>query len=191
MFKMVNHLAPQYLSLLVSRPGQQQYNLRNTLNIPEIFGTHELYRQSFLPSTVKKWNKLPLVIRQSTSIDSFKNKIIKMKPPFYFNSGCGQGQIHHSRLRMVKRHISEYPQCDCGAPKEDPEHYLLFCPKYSEERKILTRTISQIELPPDSNMIDYNLLHGNHTSTGTDNKIYLKQLPLLLYQHSLKRFTKQ
>ena len=85
----------------------------------------------------------------SSSIDSFKNKLVKMKrpskPPFYFNSGCRLGQIHHARLRvqnsdlndhLVKRHISEYPQCACGAPKEEPEHYLLFC----EERKILTRT---------------------------------------------------
>ena len=160
-----------------------------------------MYRQSFLPSMVKEWNKLPLVIRQSSSIDSFKNKLVKMKclpkPPFYFNSGSRQGQIHHARLRMqnsdlndylVKRHISEYPQCACGAPKEDPEHYLLFCPKYSEERKILTRTIGQIELPLDSNMID-NLLHGNHRLTGTDNKILFEAVAIFIV--STKRFTKQ
>ena len=201
MYKMVNHLVPQYLSLQVSRPGQQQYNLRNTLNIPEIFGTHELYRQSFLPSTVKEWNKLPQVIRQSTSIDSFKNKLVKMKrpskPPFYFNSGCRLGQIHHARLRMqnsdlndhlVKQHISEYPQCAYGVPKEDPEQYLLFCPKYSEERKILTRTIGQIKFPLDSNMID-NLLHSNHTLTGTDNKILFEAVAIFI--ESTKRFTKR
>ena len=28
------------------------------------------------------------------------------------------------------------PQCPhCGAPKEDTEHFLLYCPKWSDERK--------------------------------------------------------
>ena len=75
LYKMVNHMVPQYLSLLVSRPGQQQYNLRNSLNIPEIFGTNEMYRQSFLPSAVKVWNKLSLDIRQSTSVNSLKIEV--------------------------------------------------------------------------------------------------------------------
>ena len=154
LYKMVNHIVPQYLSLLVSRPGQQQYNLRNSLNIPEIFGTNEMYRQSFLPSAVKVWNKLSLDIRQSTSVNSLKNKLNSIKclnkPPVYYNSGSMQGQIYHARLQMqssdlnyhkVKRHISENMTCACGAIREDPKHYLLFCPKYRNDRSKFTRII--------------------------------------------------
>ena len=63
MYKMINHLAPPYLSLLVSRPGQQQYTLRTNQNIPLIFGTNNSYVNSFLPNAVKEWNKLPIAIR--------------------------------------------------------------------------------------------------------------------------------
>ena len=182
---MVNHLVPQYLSLLVSRPGQQQYNLRNTLNIPEIFGTNEMYRQSFLPYSVKVWNTLPIDIRQSSSINSLKTKLIKMKsptkPPVYYNTGSRQGQIHHARLRMessdlnyhlVKRYISENMTCACGAVREDPEHFLLFCPKYADDRSNLIRTINGIEFPQESNCdLIENLLWSNPELSVIDNKI--------------------
>ena len=36
MYKMINQLVPRYLSLLISRPRQQNYNLRNELNISTI-----------------------------------------------------------------------------------------------------------------------------------------------------------
>ena len=42
MYELVNHLAPSYLYLLVSHPNQQQYNLRNTRNLPLIFGTNSI-----------------------------------------------------------------------------------------------------------------------------------------------------
>ena len=44
MYKMINQLVPQYLSLLISRPRQQNYNLRNELNIPTILATNNLYK---------------------------------------------------------------------------------------------------------------------------------------------------
>ena len=76
-------------------------------------------------------------------------KLIKMKcptkPPAYNNSGSRQGKIHHARLRMessnlnyhsVKRYISESLTCACGAVREDPEPFLLFCPKYAMKDQI-------------------------------------------------------
>ena len=50
-----------------------------------------MYRQSFLPSAVKEWNKFSLDIRQSISVNSLKNKLNTMKrlnkPPAYYNLG--------------------------------------------------------------------------------------------------------
>ena len=45
MYKMINQLVPQYLSLLISRPRQQNCNLRNELNIPTILATNNLYKR--------------------------------------------------------------------------------------------------------------------------------------------------
>ena len=201
LYKMVNHMVPQYLSLLVSRPGQQQYNLRNSLNIPEIFGTNEMYRQSFLPSAVKVWNKLSLDIRQSTSVNSLKNKLnstkCPKKPPVYYNLGSRQGQIYHARLRMqssdlnyhkVKRHISENMTCACGAIREDPKHYLLFCPKYQNDRSKLTQILDNIDFPPESDMVN-NLLHGNPSLSVKDNETLFEAV--IDFIVSTKRFSRQ
>ena len=64
MYEPVNHLAPSYLYLLVSRPNQQQYNLRNTRNL--IFGTNSMYTNSFFPNAVREYNKFSIDLRQST-----------------------------------------------------------------------------------------------------------------------------
>ena len=41
--------------------------------------------------------------------------------------------------------------CACGAVREAPEHFLLFCPKYADERSNLIRTINGIEFIQESN----------------------------------------
>ena len=140
-----------------------------------------MYRQSFLPSAVKVWNKLSLDIRHSASVNSLKNKLNSIKylnkPPVYYNSGSRQGQICHARLRMqssdlnyhkVKRHISENMTCACGAIREDPKHYLLFFPKYQNDKSKLTQ-ILDIDIPPKSDMVN-NLLHGNPSLSVKDNE---------------------
>jgi len=47
------------------------------------------YKKSFLPSTSRNWNDLDLQIRNSPSINVFKNKLINNKQiaPTYFKTG--------------------------------------------------------------------------------------------------------
>ena len=91
MYELVNHLAPSYLYLLVSHPNQQQYNLRNTRNLPLIFGTNSMYTNSFFPNAVREYTKLSIDLRQSTSKVHPENNLIKFKnpnaPPKYYNTG--------------------------------------------------------------------------------------------------------
>ena len=62
--------------------------------------------------------------------------------------------------------------CACGALKEDPEHFLLFCPKYADERTNLIHTVNGIEFPQESNgRLIENLLWGNSELSVIDNKI--------------------
>ena len=160
-----------------------------------------MYRQSFLPSAVKEWNKLSLDIRQSISVNSLKNKLNTMKrlnkPPAYYNLGSRQGQIYHARLRMqssdlnyhkVKRHISENMTCACGATREDPKHYLLSCPKYRNERSKLTQILDNIEIPPESEMVN-NLLYGNPSLSLKDNETLFEAV--IDFIVSSKRFSRQ
>ena len=115
-----------------------QYNLRNTNNIRTISCNSQLYYNSFLPSTVRAWNDLPIELRISSSLDIFKHRINESvkKPPKYYYTGQRTIQIYHTRLRtkcsslnshLFSKQIIEDPSCLCGA-LEDTYHYLLHCP---------------------------------------------------------------
>ena len=116
----------------------------------------------------------------------FKSKLSKLKcptkPPDYYNTGSRHGLIHHARLCMqtsdlndhlVKRYISNDPSCVCGAQYEDPEHYLLFCPKYTHERINLRNKIQTLDIT-DMNITD-TLLNGNRALSENANSSLLKQ----------------
>ncbi len=58
-YKMKNHLTPQYLSDLIPQQTQFRYNLRNAADIETVPCRTQLYSNSFLPSTIREWNRLP------------------------------------------------------------------------------------------------------------------------------------
>ena len=45
--------------------------------LPHLKVKHNYFKNSFFPSTVIEWNKLDLDIRNSESLISFKNKVLK------------------------------------------------------------------------------------------------------------------
>ena len=155
-YKMKFNIAPSYLcSLVPPLIGQvTQYNLRNVNNIRTISCNGQLYSNSFLPSTVRAWNDLSLEIRNSESLDIFKNRLnasIK-KPPKYYSTGQRTMQIHHTRLRtkcsslnshLFSKHIIEDPNCLCGA-LEDTHHYFLNCTLYTDHRIKMINDISNL-----------------------------------------------
>ena len=78
------------------------YSLRNASAYKYIRSNTRLYYNSFLPSVVHDWNKLPHTARNAPSISAFKrslNSTIIGVPLFYLD-GKRIGQIYHSRLRM-------------------------------------------------------------------------------------------
>jgi hypothetical protein len=70
-------IAPKYLQdlLLPCIPPQHSYTLRNDDDfkfiLPQVKTTS--YLHSFLPSTIRLWNDLPLYIRNIPSLSSFRN----------------------------------------------------------------------------------------------------------------------
>ena len=84
-YKMMNGLAPEYPNRLVPSLVQDtsQYTLRNSNNLNTVRSISNLYYNSFVPSTIRLWNNLPLLVRNSTSPNEYK-KIISgqsIKPP--------------------------------------------------------------------------------------------------------------
>ena len=99
---MVNKTVPEYLSNLVpSSFGQaHQYSTRNHSNLVHVHSRTTYYNNSFLPSTVRLWNKLPANIKSNVSVNSMKTFLnTTINPvPSYFYAGSRIGQILHTRI---------------------------------------------------------------------------------------------
>ena len=151
-------VTPDYLNDLI--PGthkENTYNLRSRGALPILRCRLEIYRRSFLPSTVLLWNSLPHQIINSVTLSSFKvslkahlhpdnNKKLKKKLYCFGNRainctyaklriGCSALSDHLFR----NIHVIDSPKCHCGAPREDVDHYFIMCPTYSNHRNILLR----------------------------------------------------
>jgi hypothetical protein len=152
MFKIRKNLAPPYLiEACPPLVGEvSAYNLRNAENISLPHGKKTGYCNSYMPSSIRAWNKLNANIKGSTSIDSFKYHLKKhrgRKKNKLFSKFNGAKAVNHSRMRMglsglqAQRHDYNHvpsPKCNyCGARKEDAMHFFLQCRTFVNMRATL------------------------------------------------------
>ena len=172
-YKMCNGLVPDYLQRLVPPLVSQttRYNLRNSHNQVTIPTRTTRYKESFLPSTINLWNNLPLEIRNSRSLGTFKSKVhnyfaVKTPPPSWFYFGNRFPNVLHTRLRLgsstLNSHLfkvgrAESCSCSCANPSETPKHYLLECPNYSTQRDALLVQIRDLLAPGTHRTLIMNL----------------------------------
>ena len=152
-YKMINSLAPEYLSSLVPPTvgNISQYNFRNETNLQTIPAISQQYYNSFLPSTTRIWNSLPDNTKNSPSVESFKHKLISSitKPPPYYFSGPRLGQIYHAGMRLncalryhlFQKNIIDNPVCERGKI-EDTSNFFLHCNLYGQLRHALLVRVS-------------------------------------------------
>ena len=107
-YKIKNGLVPGYISdLCPIRVGQRsEYTLRSSNDLCVPVASTGKFTKSFLPLTIKVWNILPEQQRNSSSIDSFRNNLIRdlfYVPPAnkLFNLGDRYLSILHTRLRNI------------------------------------------------------------------------------------------
>ncbi len=169
---------------------QHRYRLRNDTDIPLIHARTKLYQESFLPSTIREWNSLPLDARVSPTVHSFKYKlnINLRKPPPYYSYGDRRGQVLLTRLRLgcsalnfdlFRKSIVPSSACACGSV-ETATHYILSCPLFAEQRQ---RYLSSLPCPPILN----NLLYGNEHLDETENRQVCHKIQQFII--ASKRFT--
>ena len=177
-YKMINGLTPEYLSNLIPQQHNQmhRYNTRQSDNIINIQCKTTHHYQSFLPSAIRLWNALPIHVRESNSIQSFKNALSTLSNkriiPKHYYTGDRRGQILHARLRMkcssLKQHlyaknIEPDPYCLCGHI-ESTTHFLLKCERFAAHRRILLQNLgpnipitTELLIDGDPNMsFEYN-----------------------------------
>ena len=161
-YKMFHNLTPTYLSNLVPPPAaNRMLRHRSPSTIRPIKCRTKRLENSFLPDAIKQWNNLPSDIRDSLSLQIFKSKLkatllaVDTVPNFYLY-GQRSGSIYHTQLRLgfsklhsdlYKVNIIQQPSCACSHPTENSKHFLLFCPKYAQERQKLLLSIVPLLAP--------------------------------------------
>ena len=56
-------------------------NEENVENVVILYSRTDIFKYSFFPSTISEWNKLDLNIRQSKTLLTFRNALIKTGRP--------------------------------------------------------------------------------------------------------------
>ena len=174
-YKMKNNLCPAYLSSLVPESFEgTTYNLRNSQNIRPVLARTQLYYKSFLPSGIREWNELPIEVRNSTSLASFKYQLNTdiQKVPKYYNTGNRFLQIQHTRLRtgcsslnqhLFSKNIVENPLCVCGSI-ESTNYYLFDCLRYQHIRTSMINCVSLYCTPSLNVLLSGDSRLDNHTN---------------------------
>ena len=97
---MSTNVSPSYLCSLVPQSVDHtfSYTLRNSHNLRPVATRSNLYFNSFLPSVIRDWNELHVVVRQLDSVCSFKNYLNRdfTTVPKYYLTGNLKSQILHT-----------------------------------------------------------------------------------------------
>ena len=174
-------MAPEYLRHLVPPTIQSTtiYRLRNDDHLIVPFCRLSITNSSFIPATVKEWNKLDIAIRKLDSLSKLKNALrtnnqpSKISVPKLYYYGPRKLNVILTQLRcrasflnhdLCKVNILSSPACSCGAPQEDANHFFFVCTKYSEIGNDLFLSISNL-----SQLINTSLLtSGSETLSYAD-----------------------
>ena len=136
----------------------------------------KFFKNTFFPSTIMEWNNLDLVIRNSTSFNSFKESILDFIRPASnstFQCHKPKGIKYFTRLRVNLSQLRDHkfkhlfedtsnPFSTCSLEAET-NHFILHCPYYGNECLILLASIRSNKssvLDQNDNNIVKTLLYG-------------------------------
>ena len=164
----------------------------------------DFFKNTFFPYCINEWNKLPVEIKNSKSINIFKKLIlIKKKENSIFSICDPPGVKHLTRLRLNFSHLNAHkfkhgfndtinPLCECKKDIETTQHYLLCCHEYSLQRKELFEKIEKI-VPnflrlSQKDKVNVLLYGSQNDDSKSHNQDIIKNV--IIYMKSTGRFEK-
>ena len=206
-FKILNGLAPDYLSSLLPEMREQSYALRNTSSIAVPKRRTDAFKNSFFPHCINKWNNLSLEFRELRSLSLFKTRLISLVRPakrqiFGIHDPSGVRRLTQLRLGLspLREHRFRHnfldttdPMCLTNDGIETTTHFMLLCQEYAIRRTVLLDRVTSICASHGVNCNMLNdvelltlLLYGNDSFSETSNKNIL--LATIFYINSTNRF---
>ena len=174
-YKIIKGLCPKYITSILPTQVQNitNYNLRNRSNRRPKFTRLKSSQNSFIPWATREWNKLDINIRESPSLNIFKNKITPKTTFSHYNRLCsGYNGKLLTRLRLglsgLHAHLFKYnfkdsPICPlCQSEPETSYHFFLSCPTHHLARYHFFQMLSsELNLDPiNSTNILKTILYG-------------------------------
>ena len=158
-------------------PPSRHYNTRKYSKIKQIFCRTETFSNSFLPQTIREWNKLDTSICQAPSYSVFCKALLDfIRPTAHgtFETNDISGLELLIRLRVGFSHLREHklkhnfqdtlsPLCPCSLEAEDTYRFFMRCQSFSNQRNILFDDLNSINseiLKMSENEIVQVLLFG-------------------------------
>ena len=163
---------------------------------------------TFFPSKITEWNKLDLNIRNLTSLNIFKGRLLQSLKPLensVYTHHISIGIKYLTRLRpeFSHRHCHKFkhvfldavdPLCSCNTANKNTAHYFLLYPNFSTARNTFHNDIAIVDrsiIDQDEIKIIQAFLYGNPTYSVNDNKLTLFHLgggggKITLLQEKLK-----
>ena len=149
--------SPGYLFVEIPDERTVPYNLRTIRAYDQGSCRTVRFANTYFQNTLYEWNLLSDEIKNSLTITEFKRKLLAIIRPL--GNSCYdihdiKGVTLLTKLRLkfsaLKDHCFRHrldcltPMCNCGAEKEDNEHYLLHCPIFDLTRADLFGQLSEI-----------------------------------------------
>ena len=149
-FKLKTSGLPEYLFDLIPQ-NNHLYNTRFLEDVTTFYSRTDAFKYSFFPSTILEWNKLERKIRQSSTLLTFRNSLLKIGRPVpkpVYNIHNPNGLKLLTRLRLGLSHLNEHkfnhnfkycvnPSCSCSLEVESVFHFFLHYHYFTDIRKPL------------------------------------------------------
>ena len=173
-YKILNGIAPSHLCNLFETylVNNQRYDLRST-NVQNVLARTETYHCSFFPSSIRSWNSLDQTVKDASTINEFKRKLIlkKQKNKYYdLGSRCVNSILASMRMKcsqlnshLFRNNIIQNRLFTCGI-EETVFHYFFECCNFLNHRdSILMETLSITTLTVEK------VFHGDKDININDN----------------------
>ena len=190
-YKIMNNGTPEYTRRYLPTFKQNPHDLGRPSIFAEERTNTNRYLNSFYLYCIKAWNNLDPTIRNLPNISQFKNALQQLIRPkerhlFGINDRVGVNlltrlRVDFSDLKLHKfnhRFNCDSPLCSCGQSSESTVHFFLHCQLYTDLRKVLLDSVSEIYLNdvrvyPDQHMF-HILLYGSESFNSVANRMILE-----------------
>ena len=154
-------------------------NTRSVEDVAMLYSRTDIFKYSFFPSTISEWKKLDFKLRQSKTLLTFRNALIKIgrtiPKPIYNVHNNPAGLKLLTRLRLGLSHLNQHkfnhnfqdclnPLCSCSLEVESVFHFFLHCHYYPNIRSTLLNKLQSIDinlLNQEDNIVVDVLLYGS------------------------------